>query len=162
MSVRFILMLGCLFAPFPGEASTVLAKGLFSYEVPPGWFVHPQSNSQFPVASTNEANILVRIEKSTASIDNFLRTFSAFIETKQKARITNSECFATAAGLDGYRIIAYGPLTPGADNTPTEKVFYIFDVGAEQKIVVEASCSPARAAQNVPLFDLAMKGFTLE
>jgi hypothetical protein len=155
-------VLACLGVVLPANAATVLAKGLFSYEAPAGWFVHPQSNSNFPVASTNDAAILVEIQKSNAPIDDFIREYLSYLETKQKAHILRSESFVTAAGLDGYRLVLLGPSVAGADNTLMEKVFYIFDGGADQKILVEASCSPSQAARCEPQFDASMKTFSLE
>lgn len=126
-----------------------------------------QSNSNIEVARTGNsesdyASILIRIQKWSTPLHTFIQIHLDNLEKKQQCRVLRSEPFLTAAGLDGFRVVATGPELAGVDNAPTEKVFFFFDGGSDEKIVIEASCPQALAARYVPQIDAAMKSFSLE
>ncbi len=163
--VALALLALAAICPF-GWADTVLAKGLFSYEAPPGWQVGPQSNSAFDVSRTGNGgdfgSILVSIEESAKAMPDFVAARLHDFRERERLRIGAPKPFATTAGLDGFRVLATGPLVDGADKTPTAFVFFFFDGGANKKIAVRCACSKNREARYVPLFDAAVRSFTLE
>jgi hypothetical protein len=150
----------------PGDASTVLAKGLFSYEAPLGWNVGPQSNSRFDVAKiggeSDFGSILVSIQESSLPFPEFVEERLRIVQQNEGVHVLRRQAFLTAAGLDGLRVVATGPLLYRVDKTPIQEVLYFFDGGSNQKIIVRATCAKTRAERYTPLFDAALKTFTLE
>jgi hypothetical protein len=148
-------------------AATVLAKGLFSYEAPPGWSVCLHADSNLEIAQAGKSGsdygeIRVSILKSDSSIHDFMVAGLRRLETAQKARVVSRQPFLTAAGLDGFRLVLEGPLLAGADEAPTCRVLYFFDGGSNQKIIVEGTCPRSLSSRYLPLIDAAMKTFSLE
>ena len=141
---------------------TVLAKGLFSYQAPVGWSVSDLNLSlpvsQGPAKDGFAPNIHVAIVSSAQPLAQFV---AANILAARKApdfRLVEEKPFATAAGLEGTRVV----VTETLDEKELEQVFYFFDGGSNQKIIVSAACLLEDATQDAPLFDASLKSFSLE
>jgi hypothetical protein len=143
-----------------GMGPTVLAKGLFSYQAPPGWQTTESSRSPYPVCSegwnqAQEARIQVQIETASQGFSIYVdRCLQALCIGPDHARILDRRPFVTAAGLDGIRVT----LTLRS----LRHIFYFFDGGSGKIIIVNACCRLSDADRDVPLFDISLKTFTLE
>jgi hypothetical protein len=146
--------------------STVLAKGLFSYQAPPGWSVQQASFSKYPVSAAPRrngfaANIDVVIESSPKALGDYVSSSLAAFQSSGALRdmhVVNQRPFLTAAGLDGIRVEA----TDMAGPYHLREIFYFFDGGSDNKLVVTASCLARDGIRDAPLFDASLKTFTLE
>ncbi len=142
---------------------TVLAKGLFSYQAPPGWTLLDSSLSKFPVSigkASNglKPNIFVAMRSFPGGLPDYTATFLTALRGKFNTTIVDQQPFVTSAGLDGNRIVTRQP-TPSVN---AQIVYYLFDGGGGNKLMIAAACAASDAKQDTPLFDAAVKSFTLE
>jgi hypothetical protein len=149
------------------SGKTVLARGLFSYQAPPGWQVQDMPQSSFPLATEIPAG------PDVGSISGAIETFSGDMPTyiteklgairrtpgHETMQVMEKKSFLTTAGLGGTRVVTAETVE---GRPPTERILYFFDGGLGEKILITASCPTAYVARYAPLFDASMKSFTLE
>jgi hypothetical protein len=145
---------------------TVVAPGLFSYQAPLGWTAQDSPISKYkvsfaPPANGFAANINVVIETAAVSLNDYVT--GSLSQLKATPMLTNvkvvsQQPFQTAGGLDGQRVV----VTDTMGKINMQQTFYFFDGGSNAKLVVTASCLAADGAADAPLFDTALKTFTLE
>ena len=167
---RLLLVgLGLLAAIIPLYADagpTVLAKGLFSYQAPPGWAAQDSPISKYkislaPAANGFSANINVVIETAAVSLNDYVTGSLGQLEATPmltNVKVVSQQPFQTAAGLDGQRVV----VTDTMGKMNLQQTFYFFDGGSNAKLVITASCLVSDGATDAPLFDAALKTFTLE
>jgi hypothetical protein len=146
-----------------GMGPTVLDKGLFSYQAPAGWTV-PEMNLSHPVAlgpmkDGFAPNIHVDIKPNARPVsayvaDNMRAAGAAFPDFK----LIDQRPFTTVAGLDGIRVV----ITDTVGQFHLQQIFYFFDGGSNQILVIGACCLAKDGASEAPLFDASIKTFTLE
>ena len=157
-----------LLAPVRGDerGPTVLEKGLFSYQAPPGWTVQQENFSKYPVSTAPRrngfaANIDVVIARNSQSLDDYVRSTLAALRSSgalRDVRMVERRPFSTAAGLDGLRV----EVAALAGSYQLREFLYFFDGGSANKLVVTASCLESDAARDALLFDASLKTFSLE
>jgi hypothetical protein len=114
-----------------------------------------------PAANGFAANINVVIETAAVSMNDYVAgSISALKATPALTNVTvvSQQPFQTAAGLDGQRVV----VTDTMGKLNLQQAFYFFDGGSNAKLVITASCLAADGATDAPLFDAALKTFTLE
>jgi hypothetical protein len=150
----------------PGRAQdkgrTVLARGLFSYEAPPGWRVSDINLSQ-PVSQGSMRdgfmpNIDVDIVTSSLPLAQFVAESLRAARGTPGFRLVSEAPFSTAAGLDGQRVV----VTETIEQRGLQQIFYFFDGGNDQKIMVSASCLAQDGVADAAMFDVSVKTFSLE
>jgi hypothetical protein len=164
-----LVVLAGLSLPGRGEdlRPTVLAKGLFSYQAPPGWTLLDSVSSKFPVA------VGPRIDRFTPTlsvdIDDFSGSLDAYVKDRKNmlkrgggrfTRVTpiTRELVVTSAGLDGVRVI-YRAIREGRE---LWLVCYYFDGGSNKMLRVTGTSLAIGGRTNGVLFDAAVKTLTLE
>jgi hypothetical protein len=149
---------------------TVLAKGLLSYQAPPGWMVRdPVGISKYQIAVAPApagipANINIEVDQEAGPMDGYIANSLATLKKLPQVEdltVVSQKTFTTAAGLDGRRVVVTDTV-PQLNNVRIEQVFYYFDGGGDNKLVITATCRASDAATDEPLFDAAMKSMTLE
>ena len=142
---------------------TVLDKGLFSYQAPPGWTV-PEMNLAHPVAvgpmkDGFAPNIHVDIKPNAKPMKEFVAdNLSAVRAAFPNYKLVDQRPFFTAAGLDGSRVM----ITDTVGRFHLQQIFYFFDGGSNQVLVISASCLAADGVREAPIFDASIKTFSLE
>jgi hypothetical protein len=142
---------------------TVLDKGLFSYQAPPGWTV-PEMNLSHPVAvgpmkNGFAPNIHVDIKTSSKTVADFVaENLRAVRAAFPDFKLIDQRPFSTAAGLDGIRVV----ITDTVDKFHLRQIFYFFDGGSNQILVISACCLAADGARDTPIFDGSIRTFSLE
>jgi hypothetical protein len=170
LKIRFLLLVassGLFFACLPGRGDergpTVLDKGLFSYQAPPGWTV-PEMNLSHPVAlgpmkNGFAPNIHVDIKPNAKPMDEYvaenLRSVRAAFPD---FNLIDQRPFSTAAGLDGIRVV----VTDTVGKFRLQQIFYFLDGGSNQVLVISACCLAADGDREAPLFDASIRTFSLE
>lgn len=145
---------------------TVVAPGLFSYQAPPGWTVQDSPISKYKVsfaspASGFAANINVVIETAAVPLNDYVTASLSQLKATPmllNVKVVSQQPFQTAGGLDGQRVV----VTDAMGKMDLQQTFYFFDGGSNAKLVVTASCLSSDGAADAPLFDAALKTFTLE
>ena len=149
---------------------TVLAKGLLSYQAPAGWIARdPVGISKYQIAVAPArvgmpANINIEVDQEAKPMDDYIANSLATLKKLPQVEdltVVSQKTFTTAAGLDGRRVVVTDTV-PQLNNARIEQVFYYFDGGGDNKLVITATCSASDAAINEPLFDAAIKSMTLE
>jgi hypothetical protein len=139
---------------------TVLARGLFSYQAPPGWQTSASPVSPYPVSSEgwyrpHEARILVNIVTVSQGVSDYVtQCLQALRSGPDYAHVLDRRPFVTAAGLDGIRATV--------NIRGLRQIFYFFDGGSGKIIIVNACCLLRDADRDTPLFDASLKTFSLE
>jgi hypothetical protein len=162
-----LVFFGSLITASADPGRTVLEKGFYSFEAPPGWTVQPPSQALLQTCTGPSANgfpATMRI-----SVLNGAKTAAEVADTClddgkanrwRDLRSVIKQPFLTAAGLDGFRVVAtYNETNPARQ---VVVVNYVFQSSEHEKVWIVATCLARDAAHYVPLFDAAMKGFTLE
>jgi len=148
------------------DSQTVVAPGLFSYQAPSGWTVKDSPISKYkisfaPPANGFAANINVVIETFAGSLSDYVTGSLNGLKATPvltNVQVLSQQPFRTAGGIDGQRVVVSD--TMGKINM--QQTFYFFDGGSNAKLVITASCLAADGATDAPLFDAALKTFTLE
>jgi len=173
--MKFVLILCLAFFGFAGAilpgrgldmGPTVLQPGLFSYQAPKGWSVQDSPLSKCKVCVDAPkggfaANLNVVIEANAKSLPDYVAANVAALKASpvfHDLKVVSQQAFTTAAGLDGTRL----EITDTLDKFDLRQVFYFFDGGSGNKVVVTASCLIGDSAADAPLFDASMKTFSLE
>ncbi len=149
-----------------GGPQTVVAPGLFSYQAPSGWTVQDSPASRFKVAVGPAAlgfapNINVVIENATVPLNDYVAGSMRGLKASSiltGVTLIEQGPFRTAGGIDGQRVV----VTDTLGKINMRQTFYFFDGGSNAKLVVTASCLASDGATKAPLFDAAVKTFTLE
>lgn len=152
-----------------GPGSTVLARGLLSYQAPPGWMARDLATSKYqvavaPVTAGMPANINIEVDQAAGPMKDYIAGALANLKKLPQIKdltVVSQAAFKTSAGLDGTRVVVMDTV-PQLDNARIEQVFYYFDGGGDNKLVLTATCPASEAATNEPLFDAAIKSMTLE
>ena len=142
---------------------TVLAKGLFSYQAPEGWTLMSSPLSKFPVSigkanPGQRPNIFVGMSSFPGGLADYTGTILTYLRSKTGTIIVSQQPFVTTAGLDGIRIVTRQALP----RSNVQLIYYLFDGGGGHKLMIAAGCAASDATQETPLFDEAVKSFTLE
>jgi hypothetical protein len=141
---------------------TILEKGLFSYEAPPGWHVtelnltHPVSAG--PARDGFAANIHVDITTSALPLEKFVAENIRAAQSSAGFQLVSESPYSTAAGLDGTRVV----VTETVGGLNLQQAFYFFDGGNNQKIVLSAACLTKDGAVDAAMFDASVRTFSLE
>lgn len=148
---------------------TVLAKGLLSYQAPPGWLLRDVPTSPYPIAIAPvlvgiPANINIEIDSKAQPMDDYITVTLANLKKMPQVKdvsVVSQVPFKTASGLDGVRVVVTD-IVPQLNNARVEQVFYYFEGGGDKKLVITASCAASEAARNEALFDTSVKTLSLE
>lgn len=148
---------------------TVLAKGLLSYQAPSGWRAQDLASSKYqvavaPVLTGVPTNINIEVDRAAKSMSDYITGSLANLKKLPQIKdlvVVNRNAFKTSAGLDGTRVVVTDTV-PQLNNARIEQVFYYFDGGGNNKLVLTATCPASDAATDEPLFDASMKSMTLE
>jgi len=164
---NLVFFAGLAFAGLPGHGEplgpTVLDKGIFSYQAPPGWTVSELTASHPIAVGPSEngfaPNIHVDIGPNTKTVkdyvaDNLRAVRAAFPDYK----LIDQRPFYTAAGLDGIRVV----ITDTVQKVHLQQIFYFFDGGSNQILIISGCCLVADGARKAPIFDASIKTFSLE
>jgi len=165
----WLVGLGLFVATLVGRADgpqTVVAPGLFSYQAPPGWTAQDSPISKYkvsfaPPVNGFAANINVVIDKAAMSLNDYVTASLSQLKATPmlvNVKVVSQQPFQTAGGLDGQRVV----VTDAMGKMDLQQTFYFFDGGSNAKLVVTASCLSSDGAADAPLFDAALKTFTLE
>jgi hypothetical protein len=140
-----------------------LPLALLPVRAPVGWTV-PEMNLPHPVAvgplrDGFAPNIHVDIKPNAKTVkeyvaDNLQAVRAAFPDFK----LIDQRPFATAAGLDGIRVV----VTDTVGKFHLQQIFYFFDGGAHQVLVISACCLAADGVHDAPVFDASIRTFSLE
>jgi hypothetical protein len=142
---------------------TVLDRGLFSYQAPPGWTV-PESSDAHPVAvgpmkDGFAPDIHIDIRPNTKTVKEYVAAKVRAVRTAfPDFKFIDERPFSTTAGLDGIRAV----VTDTVGKFRLEQVFYFFDGGANRILVISARCLAADGARAAPIFDASIKTLSLE
>ena len=142
---------------------TVLAKGLFSYQAPPGWTLITSPYCKFPVslgAKSDGLNpiIYVAVRPFPGTLSDCTAALLTILRAEFNRTIVNQQPFATSAGLEGVRIVMRQP----THKVNVQSVYYLFDGGGGNKLMIVAGCAASDASRDTPLFDASVKTFSLE
>jgi hypothetical protein len=147
--------------------STVLARGLFSYQAPPGWTV-PSGDLPENVASISRGprrngfapDILVFIQGSSKFLSDYVAAYLKSLKEKPAIHLSvlEQKVFSTSAGLDGIRVV----IANAGKKRDLLQVLYFFDGGSNKVIVVIANSLAYDGKREIPLFDASLKTFSLE
>jgi hypothetical protein len=143
----------------------VSQPGLFSYQAPAGWAVKASPMSKYPVAldapqNGYSANINVVAESFPGSLKDYVAANKTALSSSKlfaNVRFAHETAFQTASGLSGVRLVVLD--TIGQLNL--RQSFYIFPGHGDQKFVVTASSSADDGEKNSPIFDAALKTFSV-
>jgi hypothetical protein len=171
MNTRLLFSLGfLLLAFFAGRihagAETVSAPGVFSYEAPAGWTVENSAISKNPIARDAPhngfaANLNVVIEQYPGTLDDYVAANMKAISATPlfvNFNVVEQKSFTTASGVRGARVVADDKL----GKVDMRQTFYFFAGSSMNKIVVTASSRAADGDHFAPIFDAAMKTFTVQ
>lgn len=152
---------------YADEGPTVLARGIYSFQAPPGWIVlsSPSDGVQrcsVMVARGLAPTISVTVLRGAGTAARLADT-RAGEHPKDGNRVVGSvskQPFLTTAGLDGFRV--QSTYQKRGDGHPVTKIDFFFQSSDTEIVRVTARCPAENGSLDVPLFDTAMKGFTLE
>jgi len=178
--MRSASLLACLFglialmiaAPLGFAADlTVSQPGLFSYQVPGEWTIKSSPTvSKYPVAMAPAhdnfaCNINVQTENTSVDLASYVEAGEkslANIPQIKKFQILDKRPFQTTGGLGGVRVVLTCTVESGGDLIKVWQIQYIFAGHSDTKITVTATAQPSDSDQMAPIFDAALRTFSLQ
>jgi hypothetical protein len=137
--------------------------GGFSYRMPRGWKSVDSRSSRFLVASGPdvggyEPNITASRERAPLRFESYVARSKASIgKLMEGAVLQQDSAFTTASGLKGRRWIVHNE----AEGRKLWHAFYLFPGEGDDKLMLTVSHTRAAGPGLLPVFDAAMKTFSL-